>query len=430
MATTDSSAEINHPAEVDVLSLEYRLPLTQLVVKALRRNVLASRPDDTGVAGTWLSTQSEVSVSSVVTADPRCVCTFSPTARALESRVFSVELDENRVITALSHEATRSIAPVLELVTSVVGLATAFLGVTRGDTSLEREWAATFGEYAQMLSNLKGQLQSQLRWLSSGAISESEKIVTVGAAVEVLKREIAAIVDLRLGWISAHAGPVDDCTVTLGPRDVHRIAGDEPPSTIGGDLVPPGAQYRLAHDFGALVAIVESEPAGLFGDDRVPPPTFDSSSRILRRRGRMATLAVYRRSDRRHDWALAPTESRQITVVDDFSFLEALSVEGEWFKDRKLALGLNPDQSVKTYGATATSTLATAVTAVGAVATAAGDLYKAVAAKPSPQQQALDQVKARIDLRKTSDELEKLATGHAPAMDLTEMEILSRSIIR
>ena len=421
----DSSQRKHIPSVVGYMPLRYVLPMTQLTATTIVGHSLDPQEVDAGKpARTLLMAHQQVAMTSTVIPDHRVVYELTVSERILEKKTITVELDRHRIITGVNSGVSRDLTPVLDIIKTVASLAAPIKGFQPMD-SLEERWALLHESLSTDLDNLLASLQRLIGMLSTAM--DPAQIALIGTAIQPVKAEIAAIDALRREWMAGHVTS-ESKTFELTLQQLVRVyRGDSPQGKLPEDLprdslreITP-EQQDFGATYGVLIAALDLERTA-FLPTVLQPPADVPDDHILLRVPRIATIGMYRK--RANSWKLDPSTVQSISVVDDFSDLIEISLEGEWFEEHNQQLVLEVDQSIKTWGVTRNSTLGPVLTSVAGVATAAGETYKArnAAKKPTDDEKAATTAKAKLELLKTSSELTKLARGYGlqDEIDLAE----------
>ena len=249
--------------------------------------------------------------------------------------------------------------------------------------------------------------------------SDPAGITALGNALAVVKSELSAIDAVRRDWLAAHATirakkqfTLRASELPLLPRSARTRTGDFPP-VLRKDFPIAGPLQELAQDYRTLIVLFDPERAELVTDPdgNTPPRPHTTTDHILIRSPRLATFALYSRTLAEEDWILDSASVQNVTLVDELSALLSLQLTAKWFRERKLELGMESDQSIKSYGITRDSALAGIVTSATELVSSGKDFFKSEPEKTADEK-AVAQAKAKIELLKTSSQLSRLANRY------------------
>jgi hypothetical protein len=340
--------------------LVYWLPRTQFTVWLTER-----REVRTEAGRSELKRIVDVRVSPSVAQDHAFRQELRLDAKFLEKIAVAITLDDRGFIQSINSESGRDVTPVLDLVAKVIPLAVSLAGFTpkTAEPSLEDKWTAAHATLAQVAADLTGRIASLMKELPGGGLAPAD-VVATGAALDVLQTQLAAIGASKRDWIAAQATQHDPVPHTLAAADLHLVQGTDLSKSLG-DVALGAPMAAIAQRFGLLVAV--SDPSR--GKAAVSP-TAAPPDHVVLRRSRPVTIGVYRRATGRPGWELDPSTTLAVDVVDEFSQLDAVDLDGSWWRSRNVELAYHPDMSVKTFGVTSTPTATAVVTSLGDVADA------------------------------------------------------------
>ncbi|MGI5499034.1 hypothetical protein [Lentzea sp. CA-135723] len=381
-----------------VFPLRYFLPITRFAITLTER----------------LDGDSVITISSALAADRGARCRTEVKESLLETVSLTVTLDDNGVISSIGTESGRDVAALVKFAAKVIPLAT-FRAADR-PKSLADQWIDQHERSADLLGALSARLDALLTSLAAAA--EPAEIVSIGNALQVVERELAALDRVRREWIARQGTSV--LTADVSANQVVNLDRSALPGTLPREQsANPALRGLIAKN---LLPVLASDRASL--PESNYPSDLEHEDALVFRRARPATLGIYRRGSAAEAWTLDEALVLPVDVIDQFSEQEKVSFDGEVWRKRKIDLAFHPDGSIKTYGVTSTS-------AVSGVADAAGGLIDSLvaarkerAAAPSEAEQALDEAKTRLDLLQTSTELAQLAATHDRAGELAELDQL------
>jgi hypothetical protein len=399
------------------LGLGYRLPRTQVSVRTTHRNTVVSGDNGSVVAQV---VDVELQPSAVEDASQRMILFVDQ--GLLEKISLKVELDDRGFIQSLNGTAGRDVSPVISLLGKAIGLAAtiAILGLvdvpaqtTPGNT-LDEKWRAKFPDLEVRRAELEAQAKRLLAQVAD-ATTQTPDITAAGRALDVVQGQLSLISQARRAWIAGHAAVVGSKAWKFTTSELCKVDGSEFPDELTNPRIST-ALRPMTTEFETLVAII---------DDERPPPVRRKTEETLidqvaLRRSRPAQLAIYRLS--RGSWLLDPTSVRSLDIVDSFSTLDYMSLEGTFLRERSFELTYHPDMSLKTFGLTTTSNVAAIATSTGEVMDAIGAARKALSEKPSEDEVELEKAKTQLDLLKTASEYEVLSATRERAGEAAVLE--------
>jgi hypothetical protein len=394
----------------------------------------------------------EVILKPKVVADPSAAVSFDINEQFLEALTLEVSLSEEGLLQSINTQASRDLTPVVSLIAKLIPLTTSLLLFAEGaaenfeGNTLEEEWATRHPLLARSYTALEQRTATLLDQLSQSL--KPKDVSAVGAAIHVLRGELALIDRVRREWMVGWASAVETVLLDLKLSDVIRLEGQYLPATLAIDpesVLPP---LRPLVDAGVAIAVADQFTAG-------PASLPGAEDAILVRRARPVWVGIYRHpftapqpdqpptSDQSNaadagdvvsdlnpstdlpiveglQWQL--TDALQIRVVDEVSPVDTIDVRGNWWQNRTVELSFHPNQTLKTYGITTASTIGAVVTAAGGVIDAAVAAGKTLAERPTAEEDTLQAAKQRLDMAKTSSEMAQLAATQERAAELAELE--------
>ena len=122
------------------------------------------------------------------------------------------------------------------------------------------------------------------------------------------------------------------------------------------------------------------------------------------------------------DLELDGTSVTPMDVVDRYSPIDEVPLDGSWLRSREFNLAYHPDMSLMTFGVGTTPTASAIATSIGDVMDAAGAAAKSVADRPTDEQNKLDAAKTQLDLLKTTNDYEMLSATRAQSVEVAVLE--------
>jgi hypothetical protein len=285
------------------------------------------------------------------------------------------------------------------------------------ETTLEKRWAEQYPRLATLSSALNERIDGLLNQLVDPD-SDPDSILHTSRALDVLQQQLATIVQARLRWF-AEQETVETTYARLTPADLYRVTDSQ------GSLPPEltVTKPREKHDLEALIAITdEHRPA-----HKTDPGTEPVTDRIRIRRCRPVTIGVYLPKDTSSGtWQLEPSSVRVMDVVDEFSPIDELSLDGSWLHKRKASLAFHNDMSLSTFGFSTTPTMSTAVSSGGDLLNALSTAGQYWANRPTDQERQLERMTTQLNLLQTATDYEILAATSARSAELAVLEQQSR----
>lgn len=422
--------------------LAYRLPATAFDVIATKRHLLQVGLDKR-FAGTRSGDgkQSDDAVRVAASAvDVVVKPTVVPVGAAvvlevkpefLEKVSVTVNLDDRGLIESINSESSRDIAGVISLVGKALPLAATFTtGLALRNSGNDNEpkdlaalWSRSHERLELHRKRLSDQADAMLEDLGSPGTSATDTR-EVGAALAVLQEQLAAIGRVRREWLVAALPEPTTVRPTLLTDDcVHVPDVALPEVLLGDDMQVPdaGPSVELAAEYGVRLALADPERP----DGEGPlPPAGALEDVILVRRARPVQLGLYRRTGNGSGpgtWKLDRDSVTYLDVVDRYSAIDGISIDGSILRSKKFELAFHADKSVKTFGMASESAVSAISASLGGVADVVTTLRKE-ASKPPAEQRALDKAQTQLDLLKVTSEMEQLSATVDRAAELAALE--------
>lgn len=417
--------------------VRYYLPKTEFAVTVTERDTVV-----VAEGGSRVRRVVDVTVAPASVADHDVAYVVDLHEGLLEKLSLALEFDDRQVITSINSEAGRDLAVVTSALGKVLGALTPLKlkGFDRlrspkpGEApSLEEQWEAQHETLAATSVALQARLVTLLADLSDPQ-TEPTRIVRLGAAIDVLQSHLASIGQVRRAWIAAHAKTVATMTSTLQVADALQLSTSVLPETLPPEVVEGlaaadvtahgAARLGLVHD-GVVLALADpSRPEGDGGQGEDGAGGAVTERRLTDalavRMPRPVTLGIYTRDEQ--CWTLDHDSVLDLDVVDGLAPAVEMSLDGSWWRDRKVALAYHPDMSLKSFAVTSASSLSAPLGDVAGLVEAAIKARAEAAKKPSPQAQQLAANKLTLDLLNTATEIEVLSATRARAAELAVME--------
>ncbi|MFF1612263.1 hypothetical protein ACFVYA_31155 [Amycolatopsis sp. NPDC058278] len=403
-----------------VFPLRYWLPITRFTVTVSRR--LEIVPKEVEVDGrirseSFLEPVSEVTIAPGIAADHRAACTTTVDVDFLESASMSVTLDDNGVITSVGTESGRDLSPVISLVAKVVPVLAAFsLEPVALEKSLDERWRGRFEEQDTLITVLSERMAALLGEL---AAATPVQITEIGAALDVLERELGALDRMRREWIVGQAKSEPAITCEFAPSDLYRPETDDLRDELDAGIEIPAAQMTLAGQAGVLVALAGRRAMAATSAASDDLELVDA---LVFRRPRPMSLGVYTRTEAGAPWRLDRATVRELDVVDEYSQQDQICFNSALARKNNVDVTFHADGSINTYSIKSAPMFSELATAAGSVLDAVAAARKAQLEKPDAVKKALDEAQTKLGLLKTSTEYAQLAATHGRAAELAELE--------
>ena len=298
-------------------------------------------------------------------ADPATRLNLDVDADLLGRLALTINLDERGLIHSVTSEAGFDVVPLPSPAGTTVSIA-APAPAQPADAkpwSLEEQWTETHKSLAWRALAIE---QSAGRLLDSmgDPNASAETILQSGRALECLQAQLGNLGQVKRAWIAAQAQEISRGEWRFSANDLVRIA-DRKLSEFLPDVHVPEGMRRLAVEFGVVIAIAD-------GDRRKQPApvAVASEDTLAFRRSRPVQVGAYRPTQG-GSWRLEAASVLAIDIVDDYSDIDHLSLDGPWLRTKAFNLAYHPDMSVKTLGLSTASSASAIASSLSGVASAA-----------------------------------------------------------
>ena len=376
-------------------SIEYRLPRTECLVTASRREAVIARG-----GSSWLEPVVDVSVVPELVADADHARILEVEHSIGETLSLDITLDEQGVVTAVNSSSSVDFTPIIDLVGKAVGIAaTAAAGGipvaafaketgTEAPKSLEQQWQETHSALAGHLEALNAQSARLLKTLSDEK-SPIGEIIEASKALETVQAQMAAIIEVRRLWIAAKE-TVENVKVRLAPDDLCLIGGAGMPDQMSdAEVHIPAEQKKLAKEIGCLIAVHDPKRPEVIRSSR----TTTQPGILITLVPRQVRIAVYLHET--DGWKPDAESVRMLNLVDHRSKEREIELSR-----RSIAFSLHRDGTFKTFSLKKASMLSGAAKSIiGAADTLQAERGKiAKANAEAAKQAAAEKAKQASDL--------------------------------
>lgn len=324
------------------LGLGYWLAQTQFSVTVVKRNELERRGKETFVRAVV-----DVAVKPSVEADPTGRQRLDLDSALLSDLSLTIDLDERGLLESISTDpdriSPRTVGP-NELVPDPPSVAVTCNISAKGtppSLSLEQQWSRNHehlvGHAAQIETNIERLLNNLGHFDANPVV-----IAQSGQALEVLQAQLEAIGRAKQDWMATPAGEHQRAVWHLTTADLVRVDNEELPLSLAHAELS-ASLTEMAERFDVLVLMADGERP----ETRATPARHQSA--LALRRSRPAKIGVYVRSEI-GDWDLQDGSVLALDVVDGFSRLDLIPLDGSWLRSTSFNLVFHADMSLKTFG--------------------------------------------------------------------------------
>jgi hypothetical protein len=389
------------------LGISYWLAQTQFTITLARRNVM-----ETGTFGSYARPVVDIVIAPNAVADPTSRQSLTVDSGLLAKLSLTINLDERGLIESLASDAGGSGSPVINMVGNAVNhsattavTASLPMGGALRSRPLEEAWGHTNGQLASHAAEIEANIGRLLNEIGH-ADATAASILESGHALELLQSQLAAISQVKLAWLTAQGRETERGVWQLTSSELLHIVDSElPPYLADGAVSGPLAE--MANRFGVLIAIADRDRA-----DTDLPMAEDLQDTLVLRRTRPATVGAYLRDDD-GGWRLEEPSVLALDILDEFSGVDYVSLDGSWLRGKSFTLAFHPDMSLKTVGLTDAGRASAGATSESRVERVAKPLIAPRA--PAEQRSGSDP----MELPSTSSDYEVLAATRARAGELT-----------
>ncbi len=321
------------------LGLSYWLAHTQIDVTVVARHELEH-------SGKELSLRAvvDVAIEAGVGTDPAGRQQLDLTSDRLRDLALTIHLDERGLIESVSTDPDR-VAPRepsvgAKVVSPSVAITCEVALADLPPLTLQQQWSRHHeqlaGHAAQIETNIE-RLLNNLGHFDANPVM----IAQSGQALEVLQSQLGAISLAKQAWMETLAHEQERGAWQLSTADLVWVDDDVLPPRFG-EANLSTSMNEMAERFDLLVAIADGQR----------PETHTASARssaalVLRRR-RPAQIGVYVRAEG-GDWLLQDDSVLPLDVVDVYSQLDTIPLDGSWQRATSFHLAFHADMSLRTF---------------------------------------------------------------------------------
>lgn len=323
------------------LGLGYWLARTQFTVTVVRRHELDGRGN-----GTFRRPVVDVRVAPGAGPDPTGRQRLDLDSVLLSQLALTIDLDERGLIESITTDPDR-VAPravgadeMAAATPSVTITCDVPADSTAPPLPLEQQWARTNEHLAAHAAQIANNIERLLNNLGHFD-ADPVMIAQSGKALEVLQAQLESIGAAKRSWMATQAREDERVVRHLTTTDLVWVADDELPLHVANTNIPR-AMAEIAELFDVVVVMADGErPETHTTQDQ-------NQSALVLRRSRPVQIGVYARTES-GDWHLQDDSALALDVVDTFSQVDLIPLDGSWLRSSSFNLAFHADMSVKSF---------------------------------------------------------------------------------
>ncbi len=324
------------------LGLSYWLAHTQVDVTVVARHELEHSGKEPSLRAVV-----DVAIDPSVGADPDGRQQLDLTSDRLRDLALTIHLDQRGLIESVSTDPDRA-APLVPGpgAAAVSGASVAITCEVALDDpvpplTLQQQWSRHHeqlaGHAAQIETNIE-RLLNNLGHFDANPVM----IAQSGQALEVLQSQLAVIARARQEWMNTQAQQQERGAWQLTTADLVWVDDDTLPVRLEEPSLSASIN-EMAERFDVLVALADGQRP------ETHTASAPSSATLVLRRHRPAQIGVYVRTES-GDWLLQEGSVLALDVVDVYSQLDEIPLDGSWQRATSFQLAFHADMSLRTLG--------------------------------------------------------------------------------